>query len=166
MFLNLDTSIKGLFESLFNHTIILDGNSKEVLLKDVVHKDMQRILSYNFIRVTQGFSFLNPIAGAYTSLDTKRYTGEFLPEIWLPTNQTQLFAAGIMCAVGLAMEQLSMSEEDLHNHAIGFSKTDIKYLIENEFDENHAWLSDLYYGIRSIEWGTSEDNVAFYKLID
>lgn len=160
------TSIKGLFESLIDHTIIMDVNGKEQPLKDHVNSEMREALSFNFITVTRGFPFLRPIFGLNTSEDSRQYKGDCLPSIHLPTNETQLFAAGVMCAVGLTMEQLGLSEGELRQHAPHFSKSCIKYLSENEFDEKHEWLHHFYYGIRSIDWGSSEKNVAFYQLID
>tara|TARA_R110001606_G_scaffold315688_1_gene462481 strand:+ start:9728 stop:10252 length:525 start_codon:yes stop_codon:yes gene_type:complete len=164
----LSTSVQGLFESLIDHTIIFDGNSeKEVPLKDLVNKEMREIMAYNFITVTGGLPHLKPIYGAYTSTDSKHYTGDCLPPIYLPTNQTQLFAAGIMCALGLTMEQLTMSDRGaIKRQALSFSDASIDYLFENDFDDKHAWLSDLFYGIRAIEWGSSVDNASFYRLID
>ena len=162
----LDTSVKGLFESLFENTVLLDGNSNHKPLKESANATIMSILGANFLRVVERVPAYLALNCAYTSTSTKKLTGDYLPAIFLPTNNTQLFAGAIMFAAGLTMEQLSTPTESLSLPSLGFNMEHFNYLKANELDGDHAWLDDLYHGIRCIDWDTPEENTAFFNLND
>ena len=160
----LDTSIRGLFKSLFENTIIMNGKAEHEPLK--ANETIKKILAMNFLLITSGIPTYGALKNAYTSTDTKRYTGDALPSIHLPTNHTQLFAGAIMSALGLTMEQLCSDVDVLDSYPPTYGKEELDYLAKNEFDNSHAWLHHFYYGIRSIDWGSAKENRSFFRLID
>ena len=162
----LDPSIGGLINLFIDKTVFLDENSKQVALKNIAGKEIREILRLNFVTVTEGLEFLNPIKRVNISKEAKHHSGNSLPSLYLPANDTQLFAAAIICALGLTWQQLQMNEIALRHHHPNYPYTFIKYLAQNKYNANYYWLSDINKGIRSIDWGSPEQNKAFIQLME
>lgn len=87
---------------------------------------------------------------ACTTGETKAYHGEHIKDIQLPSNPREAVAAvvGLMLGTNARMTDIAMENEDMC------------------ITEEHAYLHDFYYGLRSIDFGTEGLNMAFLRAID
>lgn len=159
-------SIRDVINVFIDKTVFINEDSKQVALKDLVSKEIREILQLNFITTIKGIDSFKPLNSGNISKEAKHYTGDFLPSTYLPTNDTQLFAGAIICALGLIWSQLQMNEIALRPHHPNYPYNYIRYLAQKKYDSDHYWLADVNKGIRSIDWGSPEQNKAFIQLME